>query len=95
MIPLDPGLLQAILAEPDNDALRLVCADWWDEQGEAARAEFVRVQVELTMREGYAGTDRSRWSDELKRRMEKLRRREQELLEKHGSIWIAEMLQGA
>ncbi len=80
MIPLDARLLAAVLAEPDNDALRLVSADWWEEQGEAERAEFVRVQIELAMREGYAGADRSRWSDELKRRMEKLYSREQELL---------------
>src|SRR5215213_6729162 len=41
------ALLQAILAAPDDDAPRLVFADWLDEHGEPDRAEFIRVQVEL------------------------------------------------
>ncbi len=47
MIPLDAHLLAAVLDDPDNDALRLVCADWWEDQGETERAEFVRIQVEM------------------------------------------------
>jgi uncharacterized protein (TIGR02996 family) len=39
--------LRAILALPDDDGPRLCAADWWDEQGAAGRAEFVRVQCEL------------------------------------------------
>lgn len=37
----------AIRAEPDADLPRLVAADWLDDRGEAERAEFVRVQVEI------------------------------------------------
>lgn len=40
-------LLAAILHAPDDDAPRLIYADWLDERGEWERAEFVRVQVEL------------------------------------------------
>jgi uncharacterized protein (TIGR02996 family) len=40
-------LLNAIIANPDDDALRLVYADCLQENGDAARAEFIRVQVEL------------------------------------------------
>lgn len=47
MIPLDPGLLATILADPADDAARLVAADWLEEHGETARAEFIRVQVHL------------------------------------------------
>jgi len=36
-----------ILAEPDEDLHRLAYADWLDEQGEHARAEFIRVGCEL------------------------------------------------
>src|SRR4029450_6355483 len=47
----DPGLLQAILADPDDDAVRLVYADWLEESGrtaeEQARAEFIRLQIAL------------------------------------------------
>ena len=41
------ALLRAAAAAPDDDAPRLVYADWLDEHGDAARAEFIRVQVEL------------------------------------------------
>lgn len=35
----------AIRANPDDDVVRLVCADWLDEVGESARAAFVRDQI--------------------------------------------------
>ncbi len=41
------ALLRSILAAPDDDAPRLVYADWLDENGEPERAEFIRVQCEL------------------------------------------------
>lgn len=93
MIPLDPALLAAVLAEPDDDGVRLVAADWWEEHGESERAEFVRVQVEL-----------ARGADCLKPlgtlagfpvvstacdcRPCTLGRREQELEDRHGGGWF-------
>ncbi len=44
------GLMQAILAEPREDTVRLVFADWLEEHGnqsERRLAEFIRAQVEL------------------------------------------------
>jgi uncharacterized protein (TIGR02996 family) len=41
------ALFQAILHAPEDDAPRLVFADWLDENGEADRAEFIRVQCRL------------------------------------------------
>jgi uncharacterized protein (TIGR02996 family) len=51
------ALLNAIIANPDDDALRLVYADWLDENlpdktpspaaGPSARAEYIRVQCRL------------------------------------------------
>jgi uncharacterized protein (TIGR02996 family) len=41
----DP-LLQAILADPDDDALRLVYADWLQERGDPA-GEFIHIQCVL------------------------------------------------
>jgi uncharacterized protein (TIGR02996 family) len=41
------ALFQAVLHAPDDDAPRLVFADWLDENGEADRAEFIRVQCRL------------------------------------------------
>ena len=39
--------LQAILANPNDDAPRLIYADWLEEQGDVARAEFIRVQCAM------------------------------------------------
>jgi uncharacterized protein (TIGR02996 family) len=35
-----------VCANPDDDTPRLVFADWLQENGEEARAEFIRIQVE-------------------------------------------------
>ncbi|HSQ56299.1 MAG TPA: TIGR02996 domain-containing protein [Gemmata sp.] len=41
------ALLRAVCENPDDDTPRLVFADWLEENGEAARAEFTRLQVQL------------------------------------------------
>jgi uncharacterized protein (TIGR02996 family) len=44
------ALLDAIIADPDDDAVRLVYADWLDENGseaDRARARLIRLQIEL------------------------------------------------
>jgi uncharacterized protein (TIGR02996 family) len=46
MTDADP-FLKAILAQPDDDAPRLIFADWLEEHGQGAHAEFVRVQCGL------------------------------------------------
>ena len=38
------AFLDAVLADPEDDAPRLIFADWLDEQGEGDRAELIRVQ---------------------------------------------------
>jgi uncharacterized protein (TIGR02996 family) len=42
------GFLRAVIDAPDDDVPRLVYADWLDEQGEHERAEWIRVQDELS-----------------------------------------------
>lgn len=39
------ALLRAIIDDPDDDLVRLAYADWLEEAGDDARAEFIRVQV--------------------------------------------------
>jgi uncharacterized protein (TIGR02996 family) len=51
------ALLAAIRAAPDDDAPRLIYADWLDEHGQSERAEFIRLQV-LLARGGYIDPDR-------------------------------------
>jgi uncharacterized protein (TIGR02996 family) len=76
MTPDNP-FLQALLAEPADDTLRLALADWLDENEQPARAEFVRVQIELAR----GVPDRGR------RRHLELRQRD--LLIAHDPEWVA------
>jgi uncharacterized protein (TIGR02996 family) len=39
-------LLADIAANPDEDGLRLVYADWLEEHGQLERAEFIRLQCQ-------------------------------------------------
>src|SRR5262245_49641697 len=40
------GLLAACKESPDDDAPRLILADWLEEHGEPERARFIRLQLE-------------------------------------------------
>ena len=77
------ALLRAVCAAPGDDAPRLVFADYLDEHGEPERAEFVRIQCELTRIEsadhGDCGGTDSRWPCPLCQSGDALRRREREL----------------
>jgi uncharacterized protein (TIGR02996 family) len=70
--------IEAILEDPDDDAHRLVYADYLDEYGnesDRARAEFIRLGCEV-----------ARLTPDSPRRAE-LERREDELLAEHGPGW--------
>jgi uncharacterized protein (TIGR02996 family) len=41
------GLIESICDEPDDDGVRLVYADWLEENGQADRAELIRVQIAI------------------------------------------------
>jgi uncharacterized protein (TIGR02996 family) len=41
------AFLQVILENPDDDAPRLIYADWLDENGQPERAEFIRIERQL------------------------------------------------
>src|SRR5579872_576249 len=73
------ALLQAVLEAPDDDTLRLVYADRLEEQGDVARAEFIRVQVELAR------------LPENDPRAPALKAREHELLSAHYRAWRQEL----
>src|SRR5215471_8366549 len=44
---IEQAFLADILEHPDDDAPRLVFADWLDENGDPERAEFIRLHVQL------------------------------------------------
>lgn len=76
---LGEDFLEYITANVDDDAARLVFSDWLEEQGEAERAEFVRVQVR---RASLPSWDAAQVG---------LGIRERELLAKYGETWLQEM----
>lgn len=41
------NFINAILTDPSSDTLRLIFADWLEEQGESPYSNFIRVQCEL------------------------------------------------
>jgi uncharacterized protein (TIGR02996 family) len=61
------ALLRAICAEPDDDTPRLVAADWLEEHGDADRAAFIRIQVELARLEA-SGLGKSFEADTLRKK---------------------------
>jgi uncharacterized protein (TIGR02996 family) len=69
------AFLQAIAEAPDDEPLRLIYADWLEENGDPVRAEFIRVQCEL-----------ERLPEHDPRRPE-LETREQALLGRHRDAW--------
>jgi uncharacterized protein (TIGR02996 family) len=75
-LPLDRAFLDDIQAHPDDDAPRLIYADWLADNGNPARAEFIRVQIE-----------RARL-DEDDPAQDELERREHRLLREHPE-WLA------
>jgi uncharacterized protein (TIGR02996 family) len=74
----DCALMQAILADPDDDVVRLAYADWLEENGndeQQARAEFIRVQIALSR----MADDDPAWTSSTVR--------EAALLNNYGEVW--------
>jgi uncharacterized protein (TIGR02996 family) len=92
------SLLRAIIEHPEDDALRLVYADWLEEHGEADRSEFVRAQIERD-RLGrpaigcHFGPVRNlaRLTAAQAKRRDKLLAREKVLWERNKKAWQAEL----
>jgi uncharacterized protein (TIGR02996 family) len=71
------AFLGDIIEHPDDDAPRLVYADWLEDNGDSPRAEFIRVQCE-----------RARLPQEDDRHAE-LEARERRLVLKHADKWVS------
>src|SRR5688572_7761584 len=75
---LPPGhepFLRAICEVPDDDAPRLVFADWLDEHGDPDRAEFIRLHIHLARDPDAPGIEQ----------------RCEELFARHWSRWVVEL----
>jgi uncharacterized protein (TIGR02996 family) len=79
-MPTEADFLRAIIADPDADGPRLVYADWREDCGDTARAEFVRVQCALAA------------MPEADREYHPLRERESELEQTHRDEWLRPMM---
>jgi uncharacterized protein (TIGR02996 family) len=81
-MPSDEDFLLDICVHPDDDAPRLIYADWLDEQGRPERAEFIRIGCRLAL----IGAD-----DPQRPALEA---RSEELLQRHGEDWQPPKLAG-
>ncbi len=70
-------LVRAIIACPADDSLRLIFADWLDENGDEERAKFIRLQIDLTRLARYTDA----W--------EELFQQQLELRWKHADRWTS------
>jgi uncharacterized protein (TIGR02996 family) len=73
--PAHEPFLRAICEAPDDDAPRLVFADWLDETGDSDRADFIRLHIQLAREPDAEG----------------LERRCKELFRQHWARWVAEL----
>jgi len=73
------ALLRAVCENPDDDTPRLVFADWLEEHGEEARAEFIRVQISRCHQRDNSPGWVACWN------------REKELLAANEAAWRAEL----
>jgi uncharacterized protein (TIGR02996 family) len=75
------ALLRAVIERPEDDAVRLVYADWLEEFGateaDQARAEFIRAQIQAET------------LDENDPRLAELRERTRQLERQHRKTWLA------
>lgn len=74
------ALLAAVLEFPEQDAPRLIYADWLDEHGDAPRAEFIRVSCELEWRP---------YSERRTAHYRNLLVRFRTLINAHRAAWVA------
>jgi uncharacterized protein (TIGR02996 family) len=96
------SLLAAVVTAPDDDAPRLACADWLQQHGDPARAEFIRLQLEVARRwdspqvriDECEVTHRYRkiaaWQDG-RDDLIPLLESENALFREHGGRWLAEL----
>jgi uncharacterized protein (TIGR02996 family) len=77
------ALLRAVCESPDDDTPRLVFADWLQENGEEARAEFIRLQCEFQSPHGNAGGSPAEYPARFHRMIE--------LRDRNRVKWLAEL----
>src|SRR5262245_1236749 len=82
---LRAAFLRDVVESYDDDAPRLIYADWLEDTGDAARAEFIRVQCEL---ERLLDEDGLLPEEGECPRAHELHARSEELRAAHGERWF-------
>jgi len=77
------ALLATIIDRPNDDVARLVYADYIEEQGDAERAELIRVQIELASNAALSAEER-----------DELQAREDRLLQDRRTEWALKLSRG-
>lgn len=72
--------IRAILEAPDDDAPRLIYADWLDENGQGERAEFIRLQIQLANMKPWCPANPEKVGRECPCTWHTLKRRERDAL---------------
>lgn len=72
------AFLRAIKENPEDDAPRLIFADWLEKRGDP-RGEFIRLQCALARMDKHGP------------RRADLARREEELLQQHKKVWLRQL----
>jgi uncharacterized protein (TIGR02996 family) len=73
---MNDALLAEVLAQPDDDAPRLILADWLTERGDP-RGELIAVQCALAR-------------PQIREKAQELQKRELDLLREHGAAWVTD-----
>lgn len=94
MIPIlttGDALLADVLATPEDDAPRLILADWLQDEGQLLRAELIRVQCELARWPCECDSVEQVYHEECrcKEKADLQRRRKQLLTPDHFWAWFA------
>lgn len=87
----EEDMLRAVLAHPEDDAPRLIMADWYSDNGQEERGEFIRIQCELATRKYIPAHDhrnRPCKACQFLSRRSKLLKREEELRERWARHWV-------
>jgi len=84
----EQALLQAVIVNPEDDAVRLAYAAWLEGQGDP-RAEFIRVQIELASAAMAFDANEAALSEIMHRKA--LHARQAELLAQHGRAWLGSL----
>jgi uncharacterized protein (TIGR02996 family) len=91
------ALFEAILDDPDDDGVRLVYADWLEEHGGQARAEFIRLQLaggDLRLAHWKWSVKTPLCAADMKTRVD-LAKRAYLLLKANARVWDAPLLKAA